>query len=1077
MATEEEDPVYCVCRLPYDETRFMIECDVCKDWFHGSCVGVQEHQAADIEIYHCPKCTPKHGPLVLKHRRNWHRHDYSEDSRKVSSAVQTGTAVFIKQLKSRTFPSADEIPIKQLLGAQLTPEYVEEAGFDVPILCVKKDGLGLTLPSPSITIQEIEQLVGPMREIDVIDVARQDDIKMTMREWIEYYNSPNRVKILNVISLEFSNTELSEYVVPPKIVRQLSWARNVWPEQLPEDSTRARPEVQKYCLMGVKDSFTDFHIDFGGTSVWYHVLRGEKVFYLIKPTQKNLMLYEKWLSSSKQSELFFGDQVDHCYQMVVKEGHTLFVPTGWIHAVLTPLDSLVFGGNFLHNFNIRLQLQCYEIERTVKTPEKYLFPSYEIINWYAAKNILDMLQEYTEEAKLPPHYLADGARALLESLRSWTQRKDYAKVGKQDVTDYIQYGKLLKDMQKEVKKIDAMEKTTSPKKQDNRRRKADKTKTSSKAIPVLDLLDQHTKETLKIAERETRENIYNFKDDEDEPPTSLKVRIPKAGAYVADHENINEISVTKTAARDSKINKKSVDSQGPETATSQQEPSSKKNNKDSKKKKGAPEPIRSLLKENLLQEAVVKTEQGSETVPVKEVPQCLKFKLSNGKMVSTDRKTKCKKFKKKEFLLLGPDLSNSTVPSVKAETDVEDKVQSRLKSPKKEKIKDEPINKKEKIKDETFSKHEKIKVEAANKKDTADVTKSKPAGSDKRKQPRTSQKGKQSGSRGSRSKSAESKLKANSSASSKSVPAAPVPVSSKGSDSDGDHLVVDEAPKKPQGQKTTSTLKPASLKMKLSSGPSQDDSAGKNDTDPSFQLDMIRGGLNGSISDILTASGYGTETTFRVDTDASGMRDAIAGMLTMSGMGGGDNLFTATDGSGNKNNSAVDEEEELMADCYRDSEFVYPSFELSDEEEESIYKARKKAEKDDNWNPKARIEPGSVKVDREHRVGVQKESLASTLATTAAKLAEHPPVERKFLKKSAKPKVPEKKEFEVQPLPGPSSVLDEPVNAFRPGIKRPVDPCAGVSSQDPSKSKKPKKGLATAKQRLGKLLKIKKIVF
>ena len=33
------------------------------------------------------------------------------------------------------------------------------------------------------------------------------------------------------------------------------------------------PYVQKYCLMGVKDCYTDFHIDFGGTSVWYHVLR------------------------------------------------------------------------------------------------------------------------------------------------------------------------------------------------------------------------------------------------------------------------------------------------------------------------------------------------------------------------------------------------------------------------------------------------------------------------------------------------------------------------------------------------------------------------------------------------------------------------------------------------------------------------------------------------------------------------------------------------------------------------------------------------------------------------------------
>ena len=46
-----------------------------------------------------------------------------------------------------------------------------------------------------------------MREIDVIDVARQEDCKMLMREWVEYYNSPNRKKTYNVISLEFSNTK------------------------------------------------------------------------------------------------------------------------------------------------------------------------------------------------------------------------------------------------------------------------------------------------------------------------------------------------------------------------------------------------------------------------------------------------------------------------------------------------------------------------------------------------------------------------------------------------------------------------------------------------------------------------------------------------------------------------------------------------------------------------------------------------------------------------------------------------------------------------------------------------------
>ena len=60
---------------------------------------------------------------------------------------------------------------------------------------------------------------------------------------------------------------------------------------------------------------------------------------------------------SGQNETFLGDMVDKCYKLVVKEGQTVFIPTGWIHAVSTPKDSLVFGGNFLHSLNIQLQLK------------------------------------------------------------------------------------------------------------------------------------------------------------------------------------------------------------------------------------------------------------------------------------------------------------------------------------------------------------------------------------------------------------------------------------------------------------------------------------------------------------------------------------------------------------------------------------------------------------------------------------------------------------------------------------------------------------------------------------------------
>lgn len=34
-------------------------------------------------------------------------------------------------------------------------------------------------------------------------------------------------------------------------------------------------------------------------------------------------------------------------------GDTLLIPSGWPHAVVTPEDSLVIGGNFLHSLDLR----------------------------------------------------------------------------------------------------------------------------------------------------------------------------------------------------------------------------------------------------------------------------------------------------------------------------------------------------------------------------------------------------------------------------------------------------------------------------------------------------------------------------------------------------------------------------------------------------------------------------------------------------------------------------------------------------------------------------------------------------
>ncbi|XKL65132.1 hypothetical protein PGB90_005218 [Kerria lacca] len=280
--------------------------------------------------------------------------------------------------------------VKEMNGPDFNLAYLQRHGFNTPILFKEKVGLGLQVPSSSFTVNDVRTCVGSRRILDVMDVATQKNFEMTMKEWQKYYDDPRKDKLLNVISLEFSHTRLENYIRRPNIVRLLDWVDCVWPRHLKEaqrESTNALddmmyPKVQKYCLMSVKGCYTDFHIDFGGTSVWYHILKGGKVFWLIPPTEHNIQLYEQWVLSGKQGDIFFGDTVEKCGRVVLTEGNTFFIPTGWIHAVYTLKDSLVFGGNFLHSFGIEKQLRIAQVEDATKVPHKFRYPFFTEMLWY-----------------------------------------------------------------------------------------------------------------------------------------------------------------------------------------------------------------------------------------------------------------------------------------------------------------------------------------------------------------------------------------------------------------------------------------------------------------------------------------------------------------------------------------------------------------------------------------------------------------------------------------------------------------------------------------------------------------------
>lgn len=53
-----------------------------------------------------------------------------------------------------------------------------------------------------------------------------------------------------------------------------------------------------------------------------------QVFWLIPPTERNVALYENWVLSGKQGDVFFGDTVEKCARVQLESGDTFFIPTG-----------------------------------------------------------------------------------------------------------------------------------------------------------------------------------------------------------------------------------------------------------------------------------------------------------------------------------------------------------------------------------------------------------------------------------------------------------------------------------------------------------------------------------------------------------------------------------------------------------------------------------------------------------------------------------------------------------------------------------------------------------------------------
>ncbi|CAO2654379.1 Nn.00g111120.m01.CDS01 [Neocucurbitaria sp. VM-36] len=454
---EQPDLICAACKSSESEVKVgdgeqWIGCDGCKEWYHYACAGFNsEREVRDVNKFYCEPCRPKFG-----------------ETTKVRKSVRAHTTVDYAGLNEGVLKTSDDNPEHHYIAAfkngdiEFTPEtfarmppelitgdFLEKSnGFKEPILVPGslnprprgpadehvlsqptedaehladepgshfayeptaddgQDRLDMVIPK-GLTVRRVAELYGSNEPVPVIDVKAQEGEgkKWTMGKWADYYEQQGEKPVRNVISLEVSRSRLGKLIRRPKAVRDMDLQDSVWRE----DDKIAPPPVQFYCLMSVADCFTDFHIDFGGSSVYYHIVKGRKVFFFIPPTKQNLKKYEDWCLSPNQGHDWLGKQVKECYRVDLYPGDTMLIPSGWIHAVWTPEDSLVIGGNFLTRIHYGMQIKVLEIEKNTKVALQFRYPFFQKIMWLTAI-------KYLEEDPVP-----EPVEQLLQSGNQFTR--------------------------------------------------------------------------------------------------------------------------------------------------------------------------------------------------------------------------------------------------------------------------------------------------------------------------------------------------------------------------------------------------------------------------------------------------------------------------------------------------------------------------------------------------------------------------------------------------------------------------------------------------------------------------------
>ncbi|CAL2035439.1 unnamed protein product [Caenorhabditis brenneri] len=274
-------------------------------------------------------------------------------------------------------------------------DYRENIGnFEEPHLFETKDDLHLVIPN--LKFEDLKTVLKPEHKITVIVGGEAAKEEWTIEKFLDKFeNWDDREGTLNNLSLEVTNShpELSEQIVVPEFVREHSMVDKVeglLKKKIAElEAAQIKqklvallkkkldnlPQLQKYLILSTKNSFTDIHIDFSASSVYYHVVVGKKIFYFCRPTKEMLEAYKR-NELGIDTKTWLGEKGEW-FRVEICAGQTAMLPSSWPHYVFTPVKSMVIGGNFLAEDALQKQFDITKLEeQRLKLDKNYIYSMY-----------------------------------------------------------------------------------------------------------------------------------------------------------------------------------------------------------------------------------------------------------------------------------------------------------------------------------------------------------------------------------------------------------------------------------------------------------------------------------------------------------------------------------------------------------------------------------------------------------------------------------------------------------------------------------------------------------------------------